>query len=84
MNPLVRRRNAAKRQTGFAKKRERDLSRQFDRHLVVTEYMREELEINGGDTGIKDDAQNAGVSAFMTKPFSPVELTKLVTELLDQ
>ena len=41
--------------------------------------MREELEINGGDTGIKDDAQNAGVSAF-----SPVELTKLVTELLDQ
>ncbi len=46
--------------------------------------MREELEINGGDTGIKDDAQNTGVSAFMTKPFSPVELTKLVTELLDQ
>ncbi len=32
-----------------AKKRERDLSRQFDRHLVVTNYMREELEINGFD-----------------------------------
>lgn len=30
-----------------AKKRERDLSRQFHRHLVVTNYMREELEING-------------------------------------
>ncbi|GAB5558401.1 MAG: hypothetical protein SynsKO_00480 [Synoicihabitans sp.] len=33
-----------------AKKRERDLSRQFDRHLVVTEYMKEELEINGFDS----------------------------------
>ena len=32
-----------------AKKRERDLSRKFDRHLVVTNYMREELEINGFD-----------------------------------
>lgn len=32
-----------------AKKRERDLSRQFHRHLVVTHYMREELEINGFD-----------------------------------
>ena len=36
-----------------------------------------------GDTGIKDDAQNIGVSAFMTKPFSPVELSQLVTELLE-
>ncbi|MBT5904135.1 MAG: response regulator [Opitutaceae bacterium] len=35
-----------------------------------------------GDTGIRDDAQNAGVNAFMTKPFSPVELTQLVEELL--
>jgi glycosyltransferase involved in cell wall biosynthesis len=33
-----------------AKKRERDLSRQFHRHLVVTNYMREELEINGFDS----------------------------------
>lgn len=33
-----------------AKKRERDLSRQFHRHLVVTHYMREELEINGFDS----------------------------------
>jgi len=33
-----------------AKKRERDLSRKFDRHLVVTNYMREELEINGFDS----------------------------------
>ena len=32
-----------------AKKRERDLSRQFHRHLVVTTYMQEELEINGFD-----------------------------------
>lgn len=32
-----------------AKLKERDLSRQFHRHLVVTEYMREELEINGFD-----------------------------------
>jgi DNA-binding response OmpR family regulator len=35
-----------------------------------------------GDTGIKDDAQNAGVSAFITKPFSPVELVQLVNKLL--
>lgn len=35
-----------------------------------------------GDTGIRDDAQNAGVNAFMTKPFSPVELTQMVEELL--
>lgn len=35
-----------------------------------------------GDTGIKDDAQSAGVSAFITKPFSPVELVQLVNELL--
>jgi glycosyltransferase involved in cell wall biosynthesis len=33
------------------KVRERDLSRQFHRHLVVTHYMREELEINGFDPG---------------------------------
>lgn len=33
-----------------AKKRERDLSRKFDRHLVVTTYMQEELEINGFDS----------------------------------
>ncbi len=35
-----------------------------------------------GDTGIKDDAQSAGVSAFITKPFSPVELVQLVNDLL--
>lgn len=35
-----------------------------------------------GDTGIKDDAQSAGVSAFITKPFSPVELVQLVNQLL--
>ncbi|MEZ5413305.1 MAG: glycosyltransferase family 4 protein [Opitutaceae bacterium] len=33
------------------KKRERDLSRHFHRHLVVTRYMQEELEINGFDAG---------------------------------
>ena len=35
-----------------------------------------------GDSGIRDDAQATGVSAFITKPFSPVELTQLVTKLL--
>jgi CheY-like chemotaxis protein len=35
-----------------------------------------------GDTGIKDAAQSAGVSAFITKPFSPVELSRLVAQLL--
>lgn len=35
-----------------------------------------------GDTGIRDDAESAGVSAFLTKPFSPVELSQLVAKLL--
>lgn len=35
-----------------------------------------------GDTGIKEEAQAAGISAFITKPFSPIELTRLVNELL--
>ena len=35
-----------------------------------------------GDSGIRDDAQATGVSAFITKPFSPVELTQLVNKLL--
>ncbi len=35
-----------------------------------------------GDTGIKDAAESAGVNAFLTKPFSPIELTKLVETLL--
>ncbi len=37
-----------------------------------------------GDTGIKDAAQSVGVSAFLTKPFSPVELKALVQQLLEQ
>lgn len=35
-----------------------------------------------GETGIRDDAESAGVSAFLTKPFSPVELSQLVAKLL--
>jgi len=35
-----------------------------------------------GDTGIKDAAQSAGVNAFLTKPFSPIELRELVQKLL--
>ncbi|MCC5023911.1 MAG: glycosyltransferase [Candidatus Synoicihabitans palmerolidicus] len=45
-----------------AKKRERDLSRQFHRHLVVTHYMREELEINGFDP--------AGIEIFPPVPWA--------------
>lgn len=37
-----------------------------------------------GDTGIKDAAQAVGVSKFLTKPFSPVELKSLVQQLLAQ
>lgn len=37
-----------------------------------------------GDTGIKDAAESAAVNAFMTKPFSPVELSQLVTKLLGE
>jgi CheY-like chemotaxis protein len=37
-----------------------------------------------GDSGIREDAQATGVSAFITKPFSPIELTKLVNELLGE
>jgi CheY-like chemotaxis protein len=36
-----------------------------------------------GDTGIKDAAQTVGVSKFLTKPFSPVELKSLVQQLLE-
>jgi CheY-like chemotaxis protein len=35
-----------------------------------------------GDTGIREAADAEGVSAFITKPFSPVELTRLVESLL--
>jgi CheY-like chemotaxis protein len=35
-----------------------------------------------GDSGIREDAQATGVNAFITKPFSPVELTQLVNRLL--
>jgi len=35
-----------------------------------------------GDTGIKDAAQSAGVNAFLTKPFSPIDLKGLVQDLL--
>ncbi|MCC5023921.1 MAG: response regulator [Candidatus Synoicihabitans palmerolidicus] len=35
-----------------------------------------------GDSGIREDAQATEVSAFITKPFSPVELTQLVNRLL--
>ncbi len=35
-----------------------------------------------GDTGIKDAAQSAGVNAFLTKPFSPIDLKELVQKLL--
>jgi CheY-like chemotaxis protein len=36
-----------------------------------------------GDTGIKDAAQTVGVSKFLTKTFSPVELKSLVQQLLE-
>ena len=36
-----------------------------------------------GDTGIKDAAQTVGVSKFLTKPFSPVELKSPVQQLLE-
>lgn len=35
-----------------------------------------------GDTGIKEAAQSAGVNAFLTKPFSPIDLKGLVQQLL--
>ncbi|MEZ5413309.1 MAG: response regulator [Opitutaceae bacterium] len=35
-----------------------------------------------GDTGIRASAESEGISAFITKPFSPVELTALVKQLL--
>ena len=50
----------------FAKKREIALNRRFDRHLVVTEYMRNELLING--------FKNARIETFppVPRPVAPL------------
>ncbi len=35
-----------------------------------------------GDTGIRRDAEASKVTAFITKPFSPIELSQLVQKIL--